>query len=342
MVSSAFYEKIHGLRHQHGNFVEAGVWALLWLVASPIAMESIKTLTSSPLLEFPYPWMLVGFTNMGIWIFCSLWRFVPRFVPEVENEVVISWSHSLALGFLQGLEVGIGADILHRISVTLRTEIHMLCPALMFIFGVVSGVEPLDPRLVLAIGAVTVGGLLASYGTMTWEGLNLVPLALLASLFSTVRWVLTQKWLSPSGQRKPSPVVFALRMSPMTALVGFLVAVVREPAAYAGLLHLPFPGEVTSLLLVISFCVSLMLVAEMRVVQLTSALLLAFLVPFHNISVILLDTFLKGSKVSVLNWIGIVLCALATGCYSAARQDKKEHASLHLTGPSYQSAEVSA
>merc|ERR1719253_857361 len=131
-------------------------------------------------------------------------------------------------------------------------------------------------------------------------------------------------------------------MSPMTSLVGFLVAAVREPAAFAGLLHLPFPKEVAVLVLAISFGVSLMLVAEMRACQLTSALLLAFLVPFHNVSVILLDASWKGTKVSTLNWLGIVLCALATGCYSTARKEDKDRSAVRFTGPSYDSTETAA
>lgn len=334
-------ERVEALRRQHGRYVEALGWALLWLVVSPLVMTSIKTLVSSTSLSFPYPWMLIGFSNLGTWICCHALRLVPGCLKDSEDvETNVPWKQAAALGLLQGFEVGIGADIIHRISLTLRTEIHMLCPAIMFVFALAVGIEKFKPQLVLSVVVVTIGGLMSSYGTLTWEGADLVPLALLASMMSTVRWVLTQKWLAPLGEAgRPTPIVLALRMSPITSFVGFLVAAVREPAAYQGLLFLPSPEKVACLLVIISLGVCFMLVAEMRVVQLTSALLLGFLVPFHNVSVILLDVSMKGAKVSGFNWMGIVLCAAASGFYAMARkEDSKDHLAVQFRGDSlYQS-----
>jgi len=339
-----FVERFESLRRQHARYVEAVFWIMVWLVTSPLVMASIKTVTSTSSLNFPYPWMLVGLTNVGTGIFCLALYYVPGCLREADFERPVPWKNAAALGLMQGVEVGIGAEILFRISLTLRTEMHMLTPALMFVFGLAFGIESFDPRLILSVSVVTLGGLLASYGTMTWEGLELVPLLLLASLISTLRWVLTQKWLAPLGEQlKPSPIMLALRMSPTTAFVGFVVAAMREPGAYQGLLHLPYPGKIAGGLLLISFGICVMLVAELRAVQLTSALLLGFLVPFHNVSVILLDASVRGTKVSGINWIGIVLCAVASGFYSTARKEDKDRLAVQFRGdPPYQSTGASA
>jgi len=331
--TSLVRRQVEALRAQHAQYVEAAVWTLVWLVISPCVMLSIKTLTSDSAYNFPYPWMLIGFSNMGTWLVCQALYWMPSSIrwkglQMADGQAAVPWRHAVAIGLLQGFEVGLGADIIHRISLTLRTEINMLCPAFMFLFGLAVGTEVFNTTLLFSIGIVTIGGLLASYGTMTYEGLDMVPLALLASVFSGIRWVLTQKWLSPQGEAKPSPILLALRMSPFTGLVGFAVAAVREPNAYKaifeGLYPIPYPYQVTGLLACISVGVCVILVAEMRVVQLTSALLLGVMVPFHNVSVILMDVAMKGATVSHLNWIGIGLCAVASGFYFIARTEQQK------------------
>jgi len=296
-------------------------------------MLTIKTLTSDSALNYPYPWMMIGFSNMGTWLVCQALYWMPSSIrwkglQIADGQATVPWRHAIAIGVLQGVEVGLGADIIKRISLALRTEILMLCPALMFFFGLAAGTETFNLKLLISVGIVTIGGLLASYGTMTYEGLEMVPVALVASVLSGIRWVLTQKWLSPLGEAKPSPILLALRMSPFTGLVGFAVATFREPHAYLALFvplyRLPNPYKVSALIACISVGVCVILVAEMRVVQLTSALLLGIMVPFHNLSVIFMDVAMKGTNVSHLNWFGIGLCAVASGFYFIARTEQQK------------------
>lgn len=305
---------------------------IVWLVASPCVIAVIKHLTSNKLLAFPYPWLLVGFSNVGVWVLCSIVQYMPG--TPLDNTVQVPWSKGLPMGLMQGVEIGIGTEILHQISITLRTEILMLCPALMFIATYFAGLERLEPRIVLAVTAVTIGGLMSCYGTMTSTGLTLVPIALFGSLISTGRWVFTQKWLSVScGDSKPSPITLVQRMAPMTALVGFVVAYIRHPGCYQTLPALPHPTMVACLLSTIALLVCLMVFAEMRVVQLTSALMIAFMCPVHNISVIFMDASVRGTKIYAVNWIGIVVCALASGFYTRERlQDKEKDDQLPLQG----------
>jgi len=350
MESSTLFAKLQAMRKQHRVASEAVVWITVWLVASPLVMMCIKTLMSSENLNFPFPWLLIGFSNFGTWAVCSLLQCMPGSLQEADSTVAVPWKMACVLGLLQGFQVGIGAELIHKMSITLRTEICMLGPVWMFVGAVFAGLEQLEPQIVLSVIGVTLGGVLASYGSMTSEGLALVPLFLLMALFETSRWVLTQKWLSSSGHEKPSPITLARRMSPMTALVGFVVAFAREPGCYQSLPMLPYPFKVTSLLCIISIGVCLMLVAEMRVVQLTSAVLLSFMYPVHNVIVILLDASVKGTKIAPLNCMGIVLCAVASGFYSNARLQNKDKEGVEqpvigaqgcaAKGPCYQSADA--
>mmetsp|Transcript_1727 Transcript_1727/g.1789 ORF Transcript_1727/g.1789 Transcript_1727/m.1789 type:complete len:378 (+) Transcript_1727:84-1217(+) len=326
-------------RDHFGEYVEAAFWLVVWLLVSPLVMFSIKHLTSAQELHFPYPWLLIGFSNLGTFLLLSASVLCfPKLWPDRSSRDEVHWKYASVLGILQGFEVGIGATIIYKISLALRTEIHMLSPVFMFIVGCSCGIERPTVQLVLAVVFVAIGGLLVCYGSLTWEGLNLVPLALVMALISTLRWVLTQKWLAPilaanlfgaSRARSASAPILALRMSPATSLVGFCVALAQERGAFAGLLHQPHAGQVVLLLCAISLGVSCILVAEMRAVQLTSALLMSFFVPFHNVTVILMDVVVKGARVSVVNWLGIVMVAIATGFYSLARKESRRD----LTAP---------
>jgi hypothetical protein len=315
---------IANARRNQNIALEACLWIALWLITSPLIIACIKTLTTTSSLNFPYPWLLIGFTNGGTWILCYIMQWFPKYFPETSMESNIPWKFGALLGSIQGVEVGIAAIIIQKLSITLRTEIHMLSPAFIFVLAVVFGLESLDARICFSVFFVTIGGSIASYGNMTSEGLELVPFAFVSAILSTLRWVLTQKWISPGGQSKPSPISVTLRIAPFTAFVGFVVAVVQEPQGYEGLFFLPHPGEVAGLLILISTCVCVLVVSELRVVQLTSALLFGFLVPLHNASIILLDASLKGTKVSRLSWSGILLCAIATCFYLTARRRAKE------------------
>lgn len=322
---------------QSRQYVEAAFWLLVWLLVSPLVMICIKHLTSTPELHFPYPWLLIGFTNLGTFLLLSASTFCfPKLWHDQSSRDEVQWRYASVLGLLQGFEVGIGATMIYRISLALRTEIHMLGPVFMFAGGCAFGIEKPKLQLILAVIFVTTGGMLACYGSLTWQGLEMVPLALLMSLISTIRWVLTQKWLAPAvavsmlgapgaaEAKSSSALVLALRMSPATSIVGFCTAFIRETGAYTGLLQQPHAGQVGLLLCGISLGVSFILLAEMRAVQLTSALLLSFFVPFHNVLVILTDVLIKGTRVSVVNWFGIMMCAVATGFYSLARKESKK------------------
>jgi drug/metabolite transporter (DMT)-like permease len=287
-------------------------------VASPTVVNCIKDLTSNESLAFPYPWLLVGFTNLITCVFAtaSIQILPKKILPDANPDAVVPWKYAAVLGVMQGIEVGMGADILHRLSITMRTEIMMLAPAFMFVCGLLLGIESFTPTRTLATVAVTIGGMLASYGTMTWEGIELVPWAVLMCIFGALRWSLTQKWLSPNRHGKPSTVVLCARLSPFTALVGFVVSAFHNHGSYAALLSLPNPKQVALLLCLIGFGVFILIVSELRIVQLTSALLLGFFVPFHCVSLILIDVVARGTHMSQWNWLGVMLCSVATGLFA--------------------------
>jgi hypothetical protein len=323
--TSNLRERIATLHRQHSQFVGVAAWICIWFVASPTVINFIKILTSTQTLEFPHPWMLVVFVSASVWLFSTLALYLPaNWLPHESADVVIPWKQAAVLGCLVGIEVGLGNDILRRISITMRTEIVMLCPVFMFLCGILMGVESFTPRLGLAVASATVGGVLAAYGSISWEGIHLVPWAFVVAILGAFRWTLTQKWLSPAGQTKPSALVLSARCQPFTALVGLVMCTFHDRDAFAKLIYLPYPETVALLCFAIGFGVFITTISEMCIVQMTSALRLAFFVPFHNVLLIFMDAAIRGSPISQLNCIGLILCAVSMVVLAMARSDKKD------------------
>lgn len=309
--------------------LEAIFWVAVWMIVSPAIIIQIRNLIATPEYDFPYSWGFLGFSNFvtyaAAWVIIQI---LDRFNGGETSAVSIDWNKGHALGVLQGLEVGLGAVVIRAVSVELRTEIHMMAPAIMYVGGLAVGLETTAPTLVFSVLCITAGGLMSISGHMGGDNtMMLVPVAILAGLCATSRWVLTQYWLAPKGSPlRPSPLLLLCRMSPATGLTGLIGAAIFEPAMYSSVTSLPDPQAVWIRILFIGISVVLMISAELRVVQLTSALLLGMLTPIHNLTIIVYG-ILHGnsSQVTPLNWAGIALCTVATVLYSHARHTQAKH-----------------
>lgn len=300
-------------------YAEVFMWLTIWLTTSPMIMLGIKRLTTDPRYAFPYPWLMTAGSNSVIFV---LGNFAVYLTDADSGEMEVPWSKALVLGVMQGFEIGLGNTVIQNISLSLRTELHMLTPALMYAIGLALGIERLRPMLAVSVLFVTMGGVLGTWGAIDHKGQTMLAPAALAALSAVMRWNLTQKWLSPRGMRiRPSPLVLVSRMAPATACTSLLVSFFYETWTLGSLSSLPQAPQLLALLLGIGAGICILLSAELHTVQLTSALLLAFLTPFHNVSIIIMDTLLKGTHISPVNWVGIILCSAATFCYGAARHN---------------------
>lgn len=310
-------------------FAEGVFWVATWMIISPAVIIQIKNLVTTPGYEFHYSWGFLGFSN--IITYAAAWvtmKIFDAYNGGQTSLVPVEWDKGLLLGVLHGLEVGLGAVVIRAVSVQLRTEIHMMAPALMYVGGLAAGIESPAPALVLSVVLITCGGAMSLSGHMGGHNtMDLVPVAILSGLCACTRWVLTQRWLAPKGSAlRPSPMMLLTRMTPGTSLTGFVGALVFERQMYSQFLSLPEPQAVWIRIFFIGIAVVFMTCAELRVCQLFSALLLGMLTPFHNLTIIVYGIIHTGaSSVTPYNWAGIALCTGATVLYSWARHEESKH-----------------
>jgi hypothetical protein len=321
---------------EYQDLLEAAFWITVWLASSPLVMLCMKSATSTQEYQFPYPWLLLGASNVVTLILTKLLLLVPSAYQDstkassaavATSDQDISWKHASLLGVIQGVEVGLGAMVIHLVSVSLRTEIHMMVPSFMYLGGLIFGLESCDSMLAMSIVLMTLGGVLATYGNMSLLGLEMIPVSILAGMIAVARWTLTQKCLAPPNEprKRPSPLMLLYKMSPATSITCLLGSLIFEANAYSHLRTLPHQQIILTLTLAVGIGAVAMLVAELRAVQLTSALFLGLMTPLHNVTIIAGDVLLKGTRISIYNTFGICFCCVAACIYGEARRRATHH-----------------
>jgi len=308
------------------QILEAAGWLCIWFADSPAVTFLIKGVLVDRRLAFPHPLLLTGLINAQTFIIIRtlVQALHQSGVPGYTDMAQVSWKRASIIGTLQGIEISMGNAVLGLVSVALRTEFFMATPVLMFSAAVICGLE--QPRMVLIFATVlvTIGGMMATTGRLQTAGFSVIALVLGQAFAAIARWILTQKYLLGKNGNKPSPMVLAARISPFTANVALLAALIWEPEAFPALVYGPHPLEVLGRSFAMALGVCLLLISELRVVQLTSALLLGIFMPFHNVIIILLGVVIYHDVVSGLNWGGILICSLGTGIYALARSREAE------------------
>jgi hypothetical protein len=181
----------------------------------------------------------------------------------------------------------------------------------------------------------TVGGLLAisAKGTFTAEGstadaIMYQGLSLLVGIF---RLIMTQNWLGMEDpmhiQPKSSPLVLGARMIPVISVASFELSFITD-SDYTGselssLAANPLAkADLLGLFAVIGLCYSVLVVAELQILQLSSATLIGFLVPCGCIAIASLpelSLWQTGKSMPPLLLIGIAVYAFAISLYFVAR-----------------------
>lgn len=306
---------------------EAAFWIIVWLTISPVILFSIKHLSTDRQLAFPYPFLMTGACNLVVFVVGSL--FV-KLLGYDQREGQASWQWAGLLGVIQGVEVGLGNTVVKYLSLSLRQELLMMSPALMYVGGRAFGLEHYNPTVTLAVILMTCGGMLSTWGRIHMGSTPMLAIAIMSTICSVIRWNLTQKMLASNKVDKvdkPSSLVLTVRQSLATCCTCLLISSCVEDVPT--LMVMPHAQEVALYVFGIGCGLCLMCLAEMRTVQLTSALFIAFVAPIHNVSIILLDVSMRGAHVRGINWLGIICVSLATCLYIRTRQSENAEP-LHL------------
>jgi len=178
------------------------------------------------------------------------------------------------------------------------------------------------PVTVLSVVLATVGGVLAvtARGTYSFEAFkSMAGFQIVSVIGGSFRLVITQNFmvLEDSSRRLPkvSPLVLASRMSPAVGIASFELACLTGPGCFDTMLHLPSKNYIFQLLFVIGLANAVVLVAELQLLQRTSATFLGFLLVGNGIGVALLPELHQRVHVPALMGIGALIYVVAAGFY---------------------------
>jgi len=266
---------------------------------------------------FPFP-ITASAVHMFLKLVMS--RIVMRYagisVPVVTTELY--WRAIVPIGVSTALDVGMSNLAFRFVSVTFYTILKSGSLMWLLLWAVWMKVEVFTFKMSIIILVITVGLALASFGqtNFSWVGFLLVTGSCCCS---GLRWVMTQRVVSINKDyASPLLIIYLIAPSSAVGLLPFAGAMESwrfssEP--FFTNCTLPVALETTTMLLfgaVISF---LLVFAEVKLVELTTALTMGVFGQIKEILTITLSMAIFGDHLSAFNVYGLVLAMLGTAWY---------------------------
>lgn len=304
--------------------LEVMTFITLWWTAAIVAVVKIKQTVSINGI-FPHPFAftsLVNFlTGLLAW-FLSEVRYSRRPLrpPLARHEIL----YLLAIGMIQGMEIGLTNKALGYLSVAGRTMISSTNVLIMMATAWVWGLERLGCLRVFSAFLLISGGLLQGLDTRTTARTGRGPgvaLQVVSMLLSAQRWALAQHVLQRSHRKSALGQVTKLqllaRTLPVTGFVCVPLAVVFEMDSFT--FDQLFQGALAIQLFLVSAGLTAMLYAELMLVKRLSAVAFNVLATIHQIPIVLAGVVIQHNQVGILSAYGFALCLVGALVYAAAR-----------------------
>mmetsp|Transcript_73621 Transcript_73621/g.239702 ORF Transcript_73621/g.239702 Transcript_73621/m.239702 type:complete len:434 (+) Transcript_73621:108-1409(+) len=306
-------------------FVFTSVW---WMAAILVIMEIKQTVTPEGI--FPYPFALTSIVQpcCGFAAYLLSLFYNRRRRPSPP----LSWTELamlLALGGLQGFEIGLTNKALEFLTVAGRTMVSSTSVLFMMATARMWGLERLGLLRLCSAALLLLGGFFQGYGQQSDKSSNIVGIMMQAvsMLLSSQRWALAQFILqrSPldSALGQISKLQLLSRTLPVTGLVCLPLAIWLEPGAYT-YVNLMQP-VLHFRVVVIAAALTAMLYAELKLVNLLSAVAFNVLATIHQIPIVLAGVLLQHNHVDLTSTYGFAACLLGALVYAAARHQDRLH-----------------
>jgi len=320
--------------------VEVVFWVSVVFISDFIGAFCLQNLTTDEELAFPYPFLTACLSNFvaGILVITIVFLLsktgTQELVGELAAEAEVDMYVQLILGVLITFEVAAAAKVLSNQHHTMAAWFYMLTPVTTILVASTNyfGMEVLHKELLTAAGVASLGGMMAVHGPWpSLEGLTSLEWACLAVVFTVARCLLTQKVMSPAQGRRPGALVVSKLVLLAAFTVGVELSLYNEWHGFWSIPWLPRPGPVFRLVAVIGICDACSVIGTTRLIQITSAAFGALLVPFHTVTLLPIESL--NSSISVINWLGLVLCVTSAVMYFKARKSTAEHPAGYSTLP---------
>jgi solute carrier family 35 protein C2 len=231
-------------------------------------------------------------------------------------------NRGVLLTFVVPLGVATAADIflsnlaLRYISMTLYTVAKSTALVFTFLFSILLRLQRPSVTLTASVLGVCVGVVLCSVRPTPIHAGGLVAV-LIAAALSASRWVVSQKYLQRVGVQ-PSVMVLILLQAPVT--IGFMspLALAEAPdLATASAMHSPADvGAFVAMGLLGGVLAFVLLVVELQLINMTSALTTNVIGHLKDIVAVLAAVMVLGEEISLLNLSGVLLTVASAVAYS--------------------------
>jgi solute carrier family 35 protein C2 len=231
-------------------------------------------------------------------------------------------SRGVLLTFVVPLGVATAADIflsnlaLRYISMTLYTVAKSTALVFTFLFSILLRLQRPSVMLTASVLGVCVGVVLCSVRPTPIHAGGLVAV-LVAAALSASRWVVSQKYLQRVGVQ-PSVMILILLQAPVT--IGFMspLALAEAPdLAAASAMHSSADvGAFAAMGLLGGVLAFVLLVVELQLINMTSALTTNVIGHLKDIVAVLAAVMVLGEEISLLNLSGVLLTVASAVAYS--------------------------
>jgi len=237
--------------------------------------------------------------------------------PEVTTQIYLRMV--IPIGVATALDVGASNLSFQFVTVTFYTILKSGALIWLLFWAVLVKIEKLDMKVSLIVGIISAGLMVASFGQTDFSFVGFV-LVMGSSCCSGLRWAMTQLLgaAAPDQARAPLPVIYL--MAPASALGLLPFCLVIEAPHYAGTAFFrdAAPGVwwATAGMVLAGGAVSFLLVfAEVKLVELTSALTMGVFGQVKEILTIALSMAVFGDHLTALNAAGLAAAMAGTAWY---------------------------
>ncbi|CAK9108489.1 Probable sugar phosphate/phosphate translocator At1g06470 [Durusdinium trenchii] len=333
--------RLMGLRGQMCLLV-----AIWWAVSAAITVVMKQTVGSDGGYQFPFA--LTALTNgvCGWFSMCACFCQKGNFWNNSSLRR-IDVAQLIFLGILQGVEIGMSNKSLHFLSVSTRTILNSTSVLFMMISAQFWGIEQLDRLRILSAAFQILGGFLNALGashphtvgdTKSFsqeeieeanDQISGTLLQLCTLLIASQRWVMLQSLMQKSSLRLGKLELSAWIM-PVTSLVCFMMAAAFETPALS--LSLMLDAGLPRVVLIIACGITILTVAELRLVHISSAVALQVLATLHQIPLVITGVVFFQDSVELVSGMGFTCCLLGALCYAGAKHSPTASSQEHEHG----------
>jgi len=298
--------------------VEFPIIIICWWTAAACIVILFKGLYKG---VFPYPFASTLLTNSGVFVMCGILTLVKRRM-EKKTYPKLEMRHHMyicAFGAMQGLEIGFINMALADSALSVRTMVMSTNTMFMLFSAQCWGLPPKLTKwrlmcMLLFVAGGCSQGLSAAYNKHQGEThpvrgffIQITAMTISAQRWALIQWSLQEG--SPIKQR--SKVELTARMVPPGAAVLVFMVGIGEPEALSKI-----SMGILQKCVLLSALIAILIVSELRCVQLTSAVTFFVCGVVHNIPIVLCGVWFFGETLHALALFGFFLCICGTFWYA--------------------------